>query len=336
MSAPLPPVLEVLVVDDDPASLGALAAAIRALGHCCRTVSDGQSAWQLLERNRFDVVISDWWMPVLDGPGLCTRVRAREDRPYTYFILVTGDEGRGCLREAMLAGADDFQRKPIDFDELEGRLIAASRVVGLHRRLGAITDGLRRDSKTFFAASRTDSLTGVGNRCRMDEELSSARSKVLRYGHRYTLAICDVDEFKRYNDAYGHLAGDHALVRVAETLTAELRTSDSVFRYGGEEFIVLLPEQSLEDGLVVLERIRRALERVAIPTPSGRPLTISGGVAELSTMGDTSVEAWVERADAALYRAKSEGRNRIVGAPPAPRADSGVKVLPARTFEGRR
>ena len=324
------PVLEVLVVDDDPASLTALAASIRALGHVCRTASDGEAAWQLVERNRFDVVISDWWMPNLDGPGLCARIRASEDLPYMYFVLITGDERPGALRQAMLAGADDFHRKPIDFEELEARLIAASRVIALHRRIGAITDGLRRDSKTFFAASRTDALTGVGNRCRMDEELAAARSKVLRYGHRFTLAICDVDEFKRYNDTYGHLAGDHALVRVAETLTSELRTSDAVFRYGGEEFLILLPEQSLEDGVVVLERIRRALERLGIPTPSGRPLTISGGVAELSPQCDSDVDAWLARADAALYRAKWEGRNRIVGAPTSVRLESRLNIVASR------
>jgi two-component system chemotaxis response regulator CheY len=319
---PSPAPLDVLVVDDDPSSRAAVARAVGSLGHACRAASSGEAAWALLVERPSDVVISDWRMPGLDGLALCARARATsDDGPYTYFILMTGNEDRGSLRAAMEAGADDFQAKPIDLDELEARLLAASRVVALHRRLAERTEGLRRDSKTFFREARTDALTGVGNRCRLDEELAAARSKAVRYGHRYTLAICDVDEFKRYNDAFGHPAGDHALVRVAETLRRELRTSDSLFRYGGEEFVVLLPEQSADDGVVVLDRIRLAVANAGILAPSSKPLTISAGVAELVPSSDTNVETWLGRADAALYRAKAAGRNRIARAEfPMPRS----------------
>jgi two-component system chemotaxis response regulator CheY len=320
---PPPATLDIVVVDDDRSSRAAVVSAVRSLGHTCRAAANGEAAWALLDEQAADVVISDWRMPGLDGLGLCARARAQlTDGAYTYFILMTGAEDRSCLRAAMSAGADDFQQKPIDLDELDARLIAASRVVALHRRLAQQTEGLRRDSKAFFREARTDALTGVGNRCHLDEELAAARSKALRYGHRYTLAICDVDEFKRYNDTFGHPAGDHALVCVATTLRRELRASDAVFRYGGEEFVVLLPEQSRDDGLLVLDRVRLAVARAGILGASGQPLTISVGVAELVPSGDATVESWLKRADSALYRAKAEGRNRVVAAasaaPPEP------------------
>jgi two-component system chemotaxis response regulator CheY len=145
----------------------------------------------------------------------------------------------------------------------------------------------------------------------MNEELDAARARASRYGHLYTLAICDIDDFKRYNDVFGHLAGDDVLQRVADALRTQLRSSDSLYRYGGEEFVVLLPEQTLSDGVRVLDRIRAAVEHLGITSPTGRPLTISAGVAELNGDRDATVSKWIERADVALYQAKTNGRNRV-------------------------
>lgn len=307
--------LQVLVVDDDPVTRTGIAKAVRALGHVCREAPDGERAWGMLEERRADVVISDWRMPGMSGPALCRRTRAtaEEGGPYTYFILVTGLHDREHLLEGMAAGADDFQKKPVDLDELEARLVSAARVVDLHRRLAVQAKDLRRDSQTFFAASRTDTLTGLGNRLRMDEELAAARARADRYGHHYCLAICDVDNFKSFNDTLGHLAGDVALRRVAEAFREELRAGDSVYRYGGEEFVLLLPEQSLSEGVLAIERIRAAIEKLAIPAPRG-VLTVSAGVAELEGDVDDTVEGWIARADAALYEAKAHGRNRVESA----------------------
>ena len=310
-------VLDILVVDDDAATRKAVVSAMRMLGHSCRSAADGNEAWAILQSRPADVVISDWKMPGLSGPELCRRTRlANDEGPYTYFILMTGLHDREHLLAGMAAGADDFQKKPIDLDELEARLISASRVVDLHRRLARQREGLRRDSKTFYADSRTDPLTGIGNRLLMNEALDDARLQFERYGRRYTLAMCDLDEFKRFNDAFGHLTGDDALRRVARALRGQLRATDHVFRYGGEEFVVLLPEQTVADGLVILERLRTAVEQLRIPTESGQPLTISSGVAELEERGDSAVAEWLARADRALYEAKAKGRNRIESAGP--------------------
>jgi two-component system chemotaxis response regulator CheY len=305
--------LDIVVAEDDDATRIGICKAVKMLGHTCRAAAAGDEAWALIEDRRPDVVISDFEMPGMNGAELCRRTRStKDDAPYVYFILMTGHHDRGRLLEGMAAGADDYQHKPIDVDELEARLMSAARVVGLHRRAAHQAEELRRDSRRFYAASRTDALTGIGNRLRLHEELEAARARIERYGHRYTIAMCDLDHFKALNDGFGHVAGDDALRQVAKAIGGELRAGDGLFRYGGEELVVLLPEQSLEDGALAMERVRRAVERLAIPMPEpGRVLTVSVGVSELDTRIDATVEDSLARVDAALYCAKRHGRNRV-------------------------
>jgi two-component system cell cycle response regulator len=315
----LPARLDVLVVDGDDVARASLVAAVRALGHVCTSARDGEEAWRLLQAKKYDVVISDWNVPGMTGTELCRAVRATEDgTAYTYFVLLTELHDRARVLEVMTAGADDYQTKPLDRDELEARLVAAARLVALHRRLGARERDLRRDSRQLWAASRTDTLTGVGNRLRMEEELAGAISRARRYGHVFSLAIVDVDLFKKLNDGFGHLAGDEALRQIASALERAVRTGDSVFRYGGEEFVVLLPEQSIDAAAQALERIRSNVEALRIRRPDGTILTVSAGVAELDPDADSRPADWLERADAALYRAKAAGRNRVETWRPVP------------------
>lgn len=315
--------LDILVVDDSAASRHAMELAIRALGHRCRAASDGLEASRLLAQHPADVVISDWEMPHMNGAELCRLIRqAEKNGHYTYFILLSAFHDRLHLLEGMAAGADDYQKKPVDLDELEARLVSAARVVGLHRRLAERETILRRDSSRYRTASRTDALTGAGNRAHLDEELAAAWSRAQRYRHRFSLAILDVDHFKELNDCLGHLAGDEALRQVVEATRKALRTSDSVFRYGGEEFVVLLPEQTLADAISAVERVRAqiAATKIAASKRGGRVLSVSGGVAELDFERDASVADWLARADAALYAAKANGRDRVESNPPLRRA----------------
>jgi two-component system, cell cycle response regulator len=316
LKRPVPP-LDVLVVDDDPHARDGLARAIRSFGHRCRVAEDGEAALRKMTEARADVVISDWDMPGMSGAELCRRTRAAaDDAPYTYFIFLTGFDDREHLLAGMAAGADDYQRKPVDLDELEARLVSAARVVELHNRLASRTEELRCDSKRFYAASRTDPLTGAGNRMRLEEEAAALLSRAQRYGHRCSLAICDLDFFKSYNDTFGHIAGDEALRRVAEAIRSHLRASDSLYRYGGEEFVVLLVEQTLGDATCAMDRLRAEVERLGLPSPAtGGVLTVSAGVAECDPTTDHTTTEWIARADAALYAAKARGRNRVVSTP---------------------
>jgi diguanylate cyclase (GGDEF)-like protein len=176
-----------------------------------------------------------------------------------------------------------------------------------------------------YARARQDALTGLGNRLRLNEDLGTLQARVDRYGHSYSLALCDVDYFKPYNDRYGHAAGDAVLSAVARTLAGAVRQGDSVYRYGGEEFLIVLPEQDHEAALAATERLRRAVEALALPHEArpGQPIvTISVGVATMSAAGAARAEDLVAEADLALYRAKTGGRNRVEGS-----ARSGLRIV---------
>lgn len=312
--------LEVLIVDDDDETLELIGRWIGRLGHRVRFAQDAPRALEMLDERPADVVISDWDMPGMTGAELCAILRQREDdEPYTYFIILTGFDDREHLLAGMAAGADDYQRKPVNLDELEARLVSASRVVDLHRRLETRTAALLDDTTRLFAASRTDALTGAGNRLRFDEDVETMLSRAQRYGHPCSLALCDLDYFKSFNDTLGHVAGDEALRRVAEAMRNNLRASDTLYRYGGEEFVVLLVEQSVGDAVRAMERMRTAIERLSIPSPrTGGALTVSIGVAQVDPSQDATPETWIERADGCLYDAKDRGRNRVVPEPPPP------------------
>ena len=307
--------LDVLIVDDDTDARDLLTEAVRAMGYPCRAACDGVDAWAMHEARRANVILSDWAMPRMDGIELCRRTRARgAGEPYTYFIFMTGFADREHFAHGIDAGADDYQRKPVDLSELRARLASAARALACQERLAAANAALKGDSETSFRVARIDALTQMQNRFAMDEELRNLWSRVTRYGHRYSLAMCDVDHFKEFNDRHGHLGGDVALKRIAKTIGGALREGDGHYRFGGEEFVVLLPEQPLSEALVVMDRVRLAVEGLAIPTGRGGVVTLSLGVAELDVSSDREPADWLARADAALNRAKANGRNCVEAA----------------------
>jgi two-component system cell cycle response regulator len=306
--------MRVLAVDDSPAYRRLLASAVTALGHDCVAVEDGSHAWQLFQNDGADVVISNWVMPGIEGDELCRKVR-ESGHPYAYFILFSARKGKRNVMRGMEAGADDYLAKPLDEDELEACLVNAERVTGLYRKLAEQQAELERLNRDLYEQSRQDALTRVGNRLRMEEDLETTEGNVGRYGRGYAVALCDIDHFKAYNDCHGHPAGDDVLRQVAETLRLTCRKGDAVYRYGGEELLILLPGQSMELAGAAAERMRRAVESLGIPNPLSEPspaVTISIGVAMRDADRDGSVEKVLREADEALYLAKDEGRNRVV------------------------
>lgn len=251
--------------------------------------------------------MTDRAMPGLDGAELCGRIRAVQDDSYTYIVLLTSLGDSADVLSGMRAGADDYVTKPLNPFELEATLLAAARVTALHAELS-------RTRKELARQAGTDPLTGLRNRLSLANDLEQVHSVSERYGRSYCVAVCDVDLFKRFNDIYGHLAGDQALRSVGATLAAGVRESDRVYRFGGEEFLVLLPEQGLDGAVVALEQVRHRLESLAIEHrgASNGLLTVSVGVAESSPGNRIPSEELVARADRALYAAKDDGRNRLV------------------------
>jgi two-component system chemotaxis response regulator CheY len=305
--------VKVLIADDEAGSRLLLSAAVERLGHQCTVAEDGDAAWQAYEQVAPDVVITDWAMPGMDGAVLTGRIRTWPTVPYTYVLVLTGAADEATARGIMEAGADDVVPKPLDPADLERKLIAAGRVTALHRRL--------------HADARHDPLTGIGNRLRLAEDLAALCARVERYGHAYCVALFDIDHFKAYNDGNGHLDGDEVLRQVAHTLRDGARGGDAVYRYGGEEFVVLLPEQTTERAILAAERLRATVEALSLPHPRGGFVTVSAGVSGLDEVG-CSPEALFEAADQALYAAKDAGRNRVeVRAIGSQQAERGIRLL---------
>lgn len=306
--------MRILVVDDSAAYRRVLEAEVTRLGHRCTVAEDGEQAWGSFDREPADVVISNWLMPGIDGDELCRRIR-ESDHPYPYFVLFTARDGKRNVLRGMEAGADDYLAKPLDRDDLEVCLVAAERVTRLHRRIADQQRRLETLNHDLYELSRQDALTRVGNRMRMEEDLAAIEASSARGGAGYAIALCDVDRFKDLNDARGHQAGDEVLRAVAAAIRATCRQGDAVYRYGGEELLVLLPGQGREPATVAAERMREAVASLGIDHPIGDPspvVTISIGVSVRSQGdGDGGFAAVVARADAALYEAKRSGRNRV-------------------------
>jgi diguanylate cyclase (GGDEF)-like protein len=321
--------MRILIAEDDSLSRLILQKYVAKLGHEVLVACDGGEAWARCQAEPVDVVITGWMMPGLDGPALCRHIRAGwpGQAGYVYVMLLTSLADRQHVLDGLKAGADDYLAKPLDQEELQVRLIAAERVTGLHRRLAEQKADLERLNEKLFDQGRTDALTRLPNRLRMQEDLAKVQDQCMRYGHRYVAALVDIDCYKKFNDRYGHLEGDRVLVAVADALRSCSRTSDAVYRYGGEEFLVLLPEQDLDQARQAMERRRLAVRELAIPHEGNAPgvVTISAGLAMLAPYQDKATDQVLREADGALYQAKEGGRDRVVVHPP-PRPAAYVRL----------
>ena len=309
--------MRVLVVDDEPSTVRSVAESVRSFGYNVDTAPDGASAWRLLQAEEISIVITDRTMPGMDGMELCRTIRDSNLPRYTYIIFLTSRKGREHVFEVLDAGADDFLGKPFDPQELRVRLLAGRRIVALERELRRTNEELRAVNLQLENATRIDSLMGIGNRFAFEEAVEAIHEGAMREGLRYGVIMCDIDRFKRCNDTYGHSVGDDVLRRVAAALKLSIRSTDRAYRYGGEEFVVLLSGQDLSGSYRVAERIRRQVESLEFEIEGGDlpyQATLSCGVAAFPDNSDGS-QSWqrlVQTADQALYAAKRAGRNRVM------------------------
>jgi diguanylate cyclase (GGDEF)-like protein len=310
--------MRILIAEDDAASRMIIEAMVTQLGHDFVSTTNGDDAWKAFQDADVDVVISDRSMPGIDGLELCRRVRSRpDDNKYTYFVFVTSSGDKRRVLDANEAGADDYLVKPLDTDQLATRLVVAERITRLHERLATQQSQLELLNRRLFDQARTDPLTGLHNRLKLREDLDllSAQDNSGKGNSRsgpYCALMFDIDNFKSYNDTYGHFAGDNILTRVASVLLKNLRHNDRGYRFGGEEFLMILETTSLLQGCLAAQLCRNAIQNLKIPhEASARNIvTISVGVAQWQ-QGDETVNAWLKETDIALYHAKSLGRNRV-------------------------
>jgi two-component system chemotaxis response regulator CheY len=321
--------MKVLVADDDPGSLLVAKAAVERSGHECIAAADGDAAWELYRTHKPQAVVTDLRMPGLDGLSLCRAIRAAGTDSYTYIVLVTSQGSRDDVLAGMEAGVDDYVTKPLDPFTLHTRLLVALRVTSLHADLSRYRSALAEQA-------RTDPLTKLSNRLKLTEDLEQLHDRSARYGENFCLAMCDVDNFKTYNDIYGHPAGDAALQKVAEVLAGGARRSDGIYRMGGEEFLLVLPGQTWQGARSAVERARESVQRLGIvhSGDSSGVLTLSAGISAYMEGHRPSVEQLLKEADEALYLAKSAGRNKVSLTDSIARAEAWLASSEARKEEG--
>jgi diguanylate cyclase (GGDEF)-like protein len=289
---------KVLLVDDDPAMLRIVSKWLEKAGYDVQHAEDGQQALSAIEANCPDFLITDWLMPNMDGLELCRRVRELNLVHYVYTIFLTVKSGSDEAIRGLEVGADDFLTKPVNQAELVARMRAGSRVLELERRLGQM--------------ARTDALTGLVTQRTFYVMLQKEWARANRGRLPLSCVMVDIDFFKRINDLHGHPVGDAVLKEFARLLEAVTRSSDTVSRYGGEEFCVMLPETRECDAILWAERARKRLGQHVVRA-GGKELRVTASFGAAEKRDDTqSPEQLVDEADQALLCAKQSGRDRVV------------------------
>jgi two-component system chemotaxis response regulator CheY len=296
----LPPT--VLVVEASATVREALIRQLGDRGYRVVAAADGDEALALVAAERPDAILLDHELPGLSGAEVLDRLRADDELAAVPVIMLTHSADREALLDALGRGAHDHLVAPFDPAELAARVMAALRVKALH-------DQLVEANQRLAAQALTDELTGVANRRHGAHELERAVALATRHGHLLALARVDIDHFKQINDTHGHQAGDRVLAEVARRLAGALRGGDELARWGGDEFVAILPDTDREGALRAAQRLRAAVDAAHVPVNGGDvAVTVSVGWAHWA--GDTPDDL-LARADRSLYQAKDTGRNAV-------------------------
>jgi len=299
--------MSVLVAEDNPVFQSMLRSMLTKWGYDARIVPNGLEAWDAMQAaDAPRLVVLDWMMPYMDGVEVCRRIRTAAREPYVYVLLLTARTESQDLVEGMEAGADDYLTKPFNAQELRVRLRAGRRILDLQRQLMEAREALR-------VQATHDALTGLFNRGRVLEILASEIARSERELRPLAVLMVDLDRFKQINDTLGHQAGDAVLREAARRMQAATRQYDAPGRYGGEEFLIVLPGCGAREGYAQAERIREAFacEPFAAGTDS-LAVTCSIGVSSRDACAAGDADRLIREADAALYDAKNRGRNSVV------------------------
>lgn len=300
--------VRMLLVEDEPTQRKVVERVLQRAGYIVETASDGEEALARILGGQFQILLTDWDMPGMDGTTLCKRVREANLSTYLYILLLTGHNTTADVVAGLSAGADDYVRKSDDKSELLARLSAASRIVRLEQ-------SLREANEKIQLLSVTDSLAGTYNRRYLNDQLLKEVERARRYNRPLAAIMADLDRFKRINDERGHQCGDEVLRRFADLAKSVIRPSDWIARYGGEEFVIVLPEIDAGGAASAAEKIRAQFAGAPMPVAGGELIaTASFGVAALSAVTQSvpaAADALLREADTALYNSKREGRNRV-------------------------
>jgi two-component system, cell cycle response regulator len=303
----------ILVVDDHPDNIEIIDARLSSRGYRIESASDGEEALEKVRQNPPHLILLDVMMPVLDGFEVSRRIKRDTSLPFIPIILVTARGETEDKVEGLDAGADDYLTKPINFPELEARVRSMLRIKKLQDELDRKNRQLEEANRQLRLLSITDGLTGLYNHRHVHELLQEEHERCKRNGDPLAVAMLDLDRFKQLNDTHGHQTGDVVLADTARILREGAREVDMIGRYGGEEFIVILPEATEAAAVRFAERVREAVEHHVFRIGDKEiRMTVSAGVASASAPDLLQPDELIRRADMALYEAKNVGRNRVV------------------------
>ena len=292
---------EILIVDNDQDIRKALQEFVEVSGFTTMVAANGEDGMALLQENDIDVVITEIELPGVDGLELTDLIK--KDYDIDVIVLTENLEGYS-YEEAISKGASDFIFKPVRFEELLLRLKRVLRERRLNDERSKMMERLKK-------LSITDGLTKLFNSRHFYNQLKNEIGRSTRYSHPLSLLILDIDHFKGYNDSYGHLEGDKVLMRLGQVIKLLLRKMDSAYRYGGEEFTIILPETEIDEAGVVSQRIRKAIKEIVFSPEPRSEISITVSVGMTAYISPEDITAFVQRADKALYKSKSGGRDQV-------------------------
>jgi len=297
--------MQILIAEDDFTSRAVLVAILKKQGYEVVATVNGAEAWKVMQQpDAPKLAILDWMMPEMDGIEVCRRIRTLEINQPPYIIMLTSKDEKANIIAGLEAGADDYLVKPYHPGELGARVRVGLRMIEMQAALIESRQALAHEAAH-------DPLTGILNRRAVLDQLQKELARAARHGDAVAVGMCDVDHFKQVNDTYGHQAGDEVLWGLVQVLSENLRKYDSLGRMGGEEFLVIAPIKAGTDCTSIFDRLCARIAESTIATRSGvLSVTVSIGVTCVTAGG--MVDDVLSAADAALYQAKREGRNRVV------------------------
>jgi two-component system cell cycle response regulator len=299
--------IKVLAAEDNPVYLRLLRGMLDKWGYEVVVAHDGNEAWKALEGpDAPRLAILDWMMPGMDGVEICRRLRASGREPYVYILLLTARTDTEDLVEGIEAGADDYLIKPAKPHELKARLRAGRRILELQEQLVQAREELREQATH-------DALTGLLNRAAVFDALQTELVRASRERRPISVLMVDLDFFKQINDTHGHQRGDSVLNEAAQRMKSCARRYDSLGRYGGEEFLIVLPGCDGAAALAQAERLRESLASTPFTASAGAVrVTCSIGISWRAEPSPGDTDGLIREADEALYTAKHRGRDRVV------------------------
>ncbi len=294
----------ILIIEDDKDSRELLKIYLKKWNYNIFEALDPDIAINKITEHNIQLALIDWVLDEVSGLEICNTIRKKLKDKYIYIIMITGKKTKDDVVEALREGADDYLIKPFNFEELRVRIEAGERIINYQNHL-------KNNYIKLYEASLIDTLTKIYNRKTILDKLNSEFQRAKRLNNNLSVIMCDIDYFKKINDSYGHIIGDKILENIGEILKTNLRLYDSAGRYGGEEFLLILPDTDTNTAYKVADRIKKYLENNHLKVGKfSIPVTMSFGIS--SSSGKKSISELIDNADKQLYKAKRAGRNRII------------------------